>query len=232
MVLGVVLVALGGGLTWLFVWAARQALPAPSGYELLTLGIAALMSATVVGFTAWGVWLFGHGVRLNAGIWLLGDDAALRIHDRGGRERARIPWHEIRALSAQLPIAGSDRTTYYLDTGDRVIIWVESLFDSSAVRAQHALLRRAVVTRAGVPLRDVTRAYTRVSAVLRDQYRWFRGAQSRIDDATPTETDRTLWAPHRMLTRIEQYLLVIGLALAVVGALLEPTAFMLQRLLG
>ena len=116
-----------------------------------------------------------------------------------------------RALSVRLPVAGSDRTTCCLDTGDYALIWVESLFDPSAVRAQHALLRRAVVTRAGVPLRDVTRVYVRPPNLQR--------ANSIVAPTSP-------FCPiERRLRR-----LITGFFLLVI--LLDLIAFALQHLLG
>ena len=152
-VCGVVLIAVGGGIAWLFIWLAHISLPVPPGYESLAIAAAVYISAVVSGALAWGIWLIWWGTHLKAGTRLLGDDAALHVQSRRGRARARIAWHEMHALAAHLPGTGSDRTTYYLDTGDRVLIWVESVFDESAARAQRALLRHDVSTRTSKSMR-------------------------------------------------------------------------------
>jgi hypothetical protein len=237
MVAGVVLVAFGGGTAWGFIWLAQQNWPPPESDELLAIAIILLVSAIVVGCVAWGIWAIWRGVRLNGGVHLTGDEAALHIYIRRGRERARIAWHEIRALAAQRPTTGSDRTTYYLDTGDCVLTWVESSFDPSAVRVQHALLRRAVVTRTGVALRDVTPVFTRTPAELRDlvpQRRNARiqlggGARVEVDDSVPTEADRAIWQPMRAL---QHRLAMAGGILLATAILLEVVAFVAQHLLG
>lgn len=231
-IFGVLLVASGGGLAYLFTWWIQQLPPVPPGDLAPAMLIVTMMCMTVVACVALGGWLLRHGVRSHAGVYLTGDHAALYLRNRRGRERARIPWHEMRAFTARPPGTGADRTIYSLDTGDRTVVWGESRFDPPAVRDQRSLLRRAIVTRANLPLRDSTRVYSHVPAMFRDPLRLTRFARFQVDAAAPTAHDRAIWRPMRALWRLEQALALFGAILLVIALLLDPIAFVLQHLLG
>jgi hypothetical protein len=188
--------------------------------------------ATVLAVVA-GLWIYALGLYLSTrpltrllrqGVRLVANDAGLQLSFVGqDRWQRHIPWQGVRAFCVvRLPPTMSiiQGTGYILGSSERALTWWITPATAPAVVADHKRLCRLIVTRTGLPLRDV-------SAVMADL------ARSPFRARVPTLEARIVGTMDQAALdgrRRKRTLIAVALAPVILTALLSTAGLVLQHM--